>query len=90
MSDVERYTDIHTVEVLAAGQGMRYTYTGGIITFHDKAGDKTFNWLLPFGIKNTLQWFEEKGKRNVSETCPDCGHSSYHDDCSCKCHCKCL
>lgn len=25
----------------------------------------------------------------MNETCPDCGHSSYNDDCPCKCHSKC-
>jgi hypothetical protein len=65
MSEGERYSDISTIEALAAGQGIRYTYTGGIITFHDKAGDKTFNWLHSLGIKNTLQWLEER-KREAS------------------------
>jgi hypothetical protein len=56
----QRYTDINTVERLGAEQGLTYTYTNGLVTFHAPGSDKTFNWLDDQGIENTIHWLQER------------------------------
>lgn len=70
MSNPQRYTDISTIEALAAEQHLRYTFNNGIVVFSTPDGDKTFNWLHASGIPTTLQWLKARISMNELNNIP--------------------